>query len=140
MTPEVAALQAALAAEHAAIYGYGVVGAYTSGPQQSAAKSYWHEHLLARDELTGMLTRLGATPVAAQAAYELPFHVTGSGSARRLAAYLEDGVTRAYLAAVAVAELRAWAATTMRPPALRAMRWRGSTLAFPGLGTGGTGS
>jgi hypothetical protein len=133
MTAEVTALQAVLAAENAAIYGYGVVGAYLGGGQQDEAKSDWHEHLIARDELSGMIARLGAAPAAAQAAYELPFRVTGPDSAKRLAAYLEDGVTRAYLAAVALTELRSWGAAAMRPPALRAARWRGGTLPFPGL-------
>jgi hypothetical protein len=130
-----AALQAALAAEHAAIYGYGVAGAYLSGSAQATAKSDWHAHLLARDTLTTMITRLGATPVAAGPAYEMPFEVRNAATAEKLAAYLEDGVTRAYLGVVAVADAstRTFGAQAMREPALRAARWRGSTVAFPGL-------
>ena len=52
-----------------------------------------------------------------------------------LAAYLEDGVTRAYLGLVAVSDrrLRMFGALAMQGPAERAAFWRGSTEAFPGL-------
>jgi Domain of unknown function (DUF4439) len=84
-----------------------------------------------------MLVKLGATPVAASPAYQLPFPVTGEPSAVRLAAALEDGVTQAYLAMVAVTErtLRSFGAQAMQAPANRAVAWRGSTVAFPGMPT-----
>jgi Domain of unknown function (DUF4439) len=134
MTSSVSALQAALAAENAAIYGYGVVGAYLSGSLASTAQADWHAHLLARDSLQSMISALGATPVAASPAYSLPFTVNDSASAVRLAAYLETGVTSAYLGVVGVADtsLRDFGAQAMRDPALRAARWSGSTEAFPG--------
>lgn len=137
MTSPVAALQAALAAEHAAIYGYGIAGAYLSGSAQATATSDWHAHLLARDTLTTMITRLGATPVAADPAYQLPFAVGNATTARQLAAHLEDGVTSGYLGVVAVTDegVRTFGASAMRAPALRAARWRGSTVAFPGMST-----
>ena len=91
----VAALQGALAAEHAAVYGYGVVGAMLTGARQARAHADWTAHQVARDTLVTMLTRLGATPVAASPAYELPFGVTSAKSAAKLAATLEEGVTRA---------------------------------------------
>jgi hypothetical protein len=62
MTSAVTALQVALAAENAAIYGYGVAGAYLSGSAQTEATSDWHAHLLARDTLQSMISGLGATP------------------------------------------------------------------------------
>lgn len=129
----VTALQAALAAEHAAVYGYGVAGAQLSGSAQHDALRYWSEHQKARDTLTAMIAAHGATPVAAQAAYDVPFTVHDSGAARRLAARLEDGVARAYLALVAEQSLREYAAKAMQPPAERAAFWRGTTTAFPGF-------
>lgn len=128
----VAALQTALAAENAAIYGYGVAGAYLSGSLGSLAEADWHAHLLARDSLQSMISALGATPAAAAVAYSLPFKVSDSASASRLAAYLEDGATSAYLGVVGVASLRAFGARAMRDPALRAARWSGTTPPFPG--------
>jgi hypothetical protein len=98
----VSALRAALAAEDAAIYGYGVAGAHLSGGRQAAAEQYWERHNKARDTLTAMIYALGAQPVTAQAFYSLPFPVHDRTSAMALAAYLEDGVTRAYLGIVAV--------------------------------------
>src|SRR5271154_3864661 len=131
----VAALQAALAAEDAAIFGYGVAGAHLSGSRLAAAERYWTGHNEARDALAAMISKLGATPVAAQAFYQLPFAVHDAASAMALAAYLEDGVTRAYLGVVAVSDprLRTFGALAMQSSAERAAFWRGSTQAFPGL-------
>jgi hypothetical protein len=131
----VSALRAALAAEDAAIYGYGVAGAHLSGSRQAAAEQYWERHNKARDTLTAMIYALGAQPVTAQAFYSLPFQVHDRTSAMALAAYLEDGVTRAYLAVVAVSDqrLRDFGAMAMQSSAERAAYWRGSTQAFPGL-------
>ncbi|HEY7262436.1 MAG TPA: ferritin-like domain-containing protein [Trebonia sp.] len=135
------ALQTALAAEHAAVYGYGVAGAMLTGHDQAKARTDWTAHQEARDTLHAMIVKLGATPVAASAAYKLPFAVHDARSARRLAAALEDGVTQAYLGLVAATDmtLRAFGALAMQPPANRAADWRGSTVAFPGMaGMGGS--
>ena len=130
-----AALQAALAAEDAAIFGYGVAGAYLSGNRKSAAEQDWTGHNEARDSLAARISALGAAPVAAQAFYRLPFRVHDAASAAALAAYLEDGVTRAYLGLVAVSDrrLRTFGALAMQAAAERAAFWRGTTEAFPGL-------
>jgi hypothetical protein len=129
------ALQAALAAEDAAIFGYGVAGAHLAGSRQAAAEQDWTGHNRARDTLAAMISRLGAVPVAAQAFYQLPFPVRDAASAAALAADLEDGVTRAYLGLVAVSDhaLRDFGAVAMQGSAGRAAYWRGSTQAFPGL-------
>jgi Domain of unknown function (DUF4439) len=132
---EIAALQGALAAEHAAVYGFGVVGAYSSGAALAQARAGWRAHQVARDTLEAMLTRLGATPVAASPAYELPFAVTGPASAKELASALEKGVTRAYLALVSVNDpaLRTFGAKAMQISANSATAWSGITVAFPGM-------
>jgi hypothetical protein len=131
----VPALQAALAAENAAIFGYGVAGAHLTGSSQTAAGQDWTGHNQARDALTAMISGLGAAPAAAQASYRLPFRVHDAASATALAAYLEDGVTRAYLGLVAVSDqrLRRYGAMAMQQAAQRAASWRGTTQAFPGL-------
>jgi hypothetical protein len=132
----IAALQAALAAEHAAVYGYGVVGAMLASTGQAGrAQGDWLAHQVARDSLEAMLTKLGATPLAASPAYALPFAVTGAKSAERLAAAIEDGVTRAYLGLVAVSDraLRSFGARSMQTSASRAAAWSGTTIAFPGM-------
>src|ERR1700749_4196952 len=105
-TGVVAALQAALAAENAAIFGYGVAGAHLTGSSQATAGREWTGHNQARDSLTTMIASRGGVPAAAQASYRLPFRMHDAASAMSLAAYLEDGVTRAYLGLVAVSDRR----------------------------------
>jgi hypothetical protein len=131
----VRALQAALAAEDSAVYGYGVAGAHLSGAQRAAAVRDWVAHENARDALTGMLTARGGRPGAAAAAYELPFGVHNAPAAVALAAFIEDRLAAVYLDLVALGDpaLRAFGAAAVRTAALRAATWRGSTLAFPGL-------
>ena len=135
MSTAVTALQGALAAEHAAVYGYGVAGAMLAGTARANARADWTAHQVARDTLAAMLTKLGATPVAASPAYALPFTVTTAKAAAKLAATLEAGVTRAYLGLVAVSDptLRAFGATAMQTSANRALAWSGTTVAFPGM-------
>jgi Domain of unknown function (DUF4439) len=132
---QVAALQAALAAENAAIYGYGVAGAYLDGARQATATAYWNDHRSAADALAGLLRARGAQPAAADAAYRLPFAVRTAQEAAALAVFLEDGVTTGYLALVAEgdATLRRLGALAMQDCAVRATYWRGDSVPFPGL-------
>ena len=129
------ALQAALAAEHAAVYGYGVVGAYLTGTSRASATSDWLAHELARDALEAMLRSRGAQPVAAAAGYQLPVAVKTAPEAAQLAVTLEDRVAAAYLGlvAVSVTAIRQFGTQQLQDSALRAAAWRGSTVAFPGL-------
>jgi len=133
----VAALQSALAAEHSACYGYGVVGAHLAvgSAAVAAAAADWIAHQRARDALTAMISDRGGKPAAAAVAYELPFPVTSAATAAQLAATMEDRVAHVYLALVALREddLRMFGAQQLRACALRAASWRGSTQAFPGL-------
>jgi hypothetical protein len=133
-----AALQSALAAENAAIYGYGVAGGQLAATARKLALQDWTQHQRARDRLETMLTALGVRPVAAQAAYQLPFPVHGTGAAISLAGYLENQVAAAYLGVVALddSRLRTWGAGQAQACALRATTWLGRTAAFPGLTAG----
>lgn len=139
ITP-VKALQAALAAEHAAVYGYGIVGARGGDQYARAATHDWNIHKAHRDQLIQLLRQRKATPVGSRAGYALPFDVDDPKSAARLAAHLEDGVAAAYLQVVAVTDqkLRAMGAHMLRDATLRGARWGGSTAAFPGMDSGGS--
>jgi len=132
---EVTALQAALAAENAAIYGYGLAGAQLTGGQLTAARQDWTVHRMARGTLSAMIAGRGAQPAAAPAAYRPPFPVTSAGAAASLAALLEDGLVTAYLGVVGLdgRALRAFGARQAQAAAIRAAFWRGGTTAFPGL-------
>jgi hypothetical protein len=98
------ALQAALEAEHQAIYGYGVVGGRTSGLPRQLAAQCLDAHRLRRDALVGDLQARRVTPTPAAPGYELPFPVGDRASAARLAVSLENataGVTWDLVAASA---------------------------------------
>jgi cysteine synthase len=132
---DASALQAALAAEQAAAYGYGVVGSHLSGTQAQSASADWIAHQAAADKLDGLLAGAGVTGTAAGVAYQLPHKVSTPAQAVALAATLEDEVTSAYLGLVATSphDLRMLGAQQARAAALRAAGWRGTTVAFPGL-------
>jgi hypothetical protein len=131
----VQALQAALAGEHAAIYGYGVAGAYLTGSMQATATTDWLAHQVARDRLEAMLRSIGAQPGAAAVAYQLPAPVRDAAEAAMLAAVLEDRMATAYLGLVALSStaIREYGARQVQACALRAAAWRGTTVAFPGM-------
>jgi Domain of unknown function (DUF4439) len=131
------ALQAALSAEHAASYGYGVVGAHLTGTARRTAVADWVANQEARDALEAMLRSRGAQPEPAAVAYRLPFPVGTAREAISLAVILEDRVATAYLGLVASDDLaiRKFGALQLSASALRAAFWRGSTVAFPGLPT-----
>jgi Domain of unknown function (DUF4439) len=130
-------LQTALTAEHAAVYGYGVAGAYLSGSMQATATADWTAHQVARDRLEAMLRSLGAQPAAAAVAYQLPMPVRNASDAVALAVVLEDRVATAYLGLVALGNIsiRELGAQQVQASALRAAAWRGGTVAFPGMTT-----
>lgn len=132
---DIAALQHALAAEQAACYGYGVVGAYLTGADAGTADADWVAHQRARDALTALITAAGAQPVPAAVGYELPAPVGSAGQARALAVLLEDDVADAYIGLVGLSDLtlRSLGAAQLRACALRAAGWSHLTVAFPGL-------
>lgn len=135
-TEAVTALQNALAAEHAAVYGYGVVGARLPDDQQRAdARTAHAAHLARRDAWQRLLTGAGATPGAAAAGYQLPFAVTDAAGAGRLAAHIETRLTAVYadLVAALTGPQRSAAADALRESALRAGRWGAEPVPFPGL-------
>lgn len=131
----VTALQSALAAEQAAVYGYGVAGAYLAGSSRARATADWVAHQEARDALEAMLHSRGAQPAPAAVAYQLPVQVRTGSDAVTLAALIEDQMAAVYLGLVAVTapDVRQYGAGQVQESALRAAAWRGTTVAFPGL-------
>ncbi|MFJ8663897.1 ferritin-like domain-containing protein [Streptomyces sp. NPDC093795] len=129
------ATQAALAAEHAAVYGYGVVGGRIGGERRAEAIAAYEAHRARRDALRRTVGDLGGAPVVAEAAYALPFPVADPAGAVRLAAVLEDRVAWVYSDLVRASQgpQRREAAAALREAAVRAVRWRGSDVTFPGL-------
>ncbi|MFI0779066.1 ferritin-like domain-containing protein [Streptomyces sp. NPDC021212] len=129
------AAQAALAAEHAAVYGYGVVGGRIGDDRLAEAREGYAAHRSRRDDLVRTVRDLGGTPQSAAPAYALPFAVPDSAAAVRLAAELENRVAAVYADLVRTSDgpLRRQAAGALREAAVRSVRWRGGGVAFPGL-------
>ncbi|MFF7459182.1 ferritin-like domain-containing protein [Kitasatospora sp. NPDC008115] len=128
--------QDALSAEHAAIYGYGVVGARLPDDQQRTdARTALAAHQSRRDAWQRLITAAGATPTAAAPGYQLPFPVTDAPTATRLAAHLETRLTTVYadLVAAVPAPQRPLAADALRESALRAHHWGATPTPFPGF-------
>jgi hypothetical protein len=133
---DVAALQAALAGEHACVFGYGVVGGVLPGEEEQPARDAFDTHRRRRDDLARLLRASGAEPVAALPGYALPVVVRGPAEARQLAGLLEarQAVLLAdVVAAATTSALRERAARWLADAAVRGASWSGSVTALPGL-------
>jgi hypothetical protein len=137
-------LAAALAAEEAAIYAYGVVGVKLTGSgERGDARTAEQTHRNRRDALVSKLAQAKASVAPAPAAYELPFAVTDRAAALKLAIHVEDGVAAAWRAVLPVTQNsdRIDALGALTDSAVRATRWRRLaevtpvTLPFPGRPT-----
>jgi len=135
------ALQLALAAEHATIWGYGVVGGQLPAREQPVAKTADQAHRARRDALAAALVARVPTLQAGAPSYELPFPVADAPSARRLAVHLEErlaAIWRAALTAVTDLPDRQLVLTALTDAAIRAVGWRlsvpgeSATVPFPG--------
>jgi hypothetical protein len=95
--PVAQALQRVLAAQHAAIYGYPVIGVALRQPGQAQlARQLEAQHRHTRDELIAQLAARRTTPVPTEAGYAPPRPVTGPVDAQRWALELEQGCADAY--------------------------------------------
>lgn len=133
-------LQACLAAEHAALYGYGVLGGVLAGitsatADQALADESYAVHERRRDDLETLITAARAEPVAAQPAYAIPFPVVERADCRRLAALMERRAAWVYADAVAltVGGQRALAAGALTDCAVRLTSWGGRPTPLPGI-------
>lgn len=132
------ALQATLAAEHAAVHLYGVYGARTShsgAPALHAALvSGYREHRARRDQLRLLVSDLGAAPVAAAPAYEVPGRLTAPGRIAAAALATEEACAGSCAALVSetVGEQRRWALGALTWSAVHALSLGGAPEAWPG--------
>ncbi|MCW2539036.1 MAG: hypothetical protein JWN95_761 [Frankiales bacterium] len=146
----VAAWQLPLAAHHAAIYGYSLIGVRLAEDGQiQLARRLQDVHRTQRDALMSQLAAAGVTPVAAQASYLPATAVTDPSTAQRWAVQLEQACAAGYRYVLGVSasdpagqahakNVRTQAITGLDAAALAAAQWRallspdGSTEAFPG--------
>jgi hypothetical protein len=146
-TALVSAWQGALAAEHAAVYGYAELGPLVQDGDVALARRYEAGHRDVRDTTSAALVGAGVVPVASLGTYPLPFAVTSAASAQRWAMVLEEQCAAAWRFLLATAassvsanvSIRTVAAKALTDSAIRAMRWRVQltpgtpTVAFPGI-------
>lgn len=141
-TVEDTALQDALAAAHAAVWGYGVVGAAPGVVDLDPVDAARAAHRDVRDQVITLLDSRSVDPVATEAAYALPFPVLSAVDAAALAVTLEDGVSAAWawvLDQAGERSTRELAVGVLTGAELRAVAWRAAagrtpvTSAFPGL-------
>ena len=132
----VAALQTALAGEHAALYAYGVIGGRSGRRDRSQAWRAYAEHRARRDRLVAMVSHLGEEPVAAEVGYALPFDIDDRSALHRLAVLVERRCATLYAAAVAATrdDVRAFSAQALAECAVTGRAWGDPGVAFPGLG------
>jgi hypothetical protein len=142
---ENAALGEALAAEHAAVWGYGVVGAALGAQAQPVAAASETAHRDVRDQVVTLLAGRNAEVVRAEGGYALPFPVLSEIDAAALAVVLEDGVAAAWVRVLdqaAERSTRELAVGALTAAEVRAVSWRSTagrtpvTAAFPGLPEG----
>ena len=129
-----AALQAALAGEHAAVWAAGRAAGELTGAGRRAALNELDRHRDARDRLRATVASLGAAPTEAAPAYLEPFPVEGRAAARRLMAHVNTGLSAVYadLAAASPPAGRRPAAIASVEAAVRAVDWGGDAEALPG--------
>lgn len=139
MTP-VQALQKALAAEHAAVHLYGLLGAQSSKSRQPTLfrelDGAYEAHRAARDRLTVLVSAKGTDPVAAKVDYEVPGPTSTPAQIEAAARTIERRVTRTYgeLVANTSGTDRRWAIAALDASALREVGFGATPTDFPGLG------
>lgn len=136
-----AALFDAVAAEHGAIYGYGIVSAHSSPDQNDLVSEAMAQHRERREAAIAMLTGRSVKAPVPAAGYQLPMPVNTPADAGTLAIRMEDDCAVAWRAVIEQATIeqdRAFGVTALTESAVLAARWkqvlgtRPVTEAFPG--------
>lgn len=136
-----AALYDAVAAEHAAIYGYGVVSAHIMPAENDLVSKTLADHRDRRESAVSMLAQQSVKAPLPAAGYQMPLVVRNSVDASKLASRMEDDCAVAWRAVLEQSDSeqeRAFALKTLTQSAVTAARWRqvlGAwpvTTAFPG--------
>ncbi|WP_420753233.1 ferritin-like domain-containing protein [Rhodococcus sp. O3] len=135
------ALVDALNAEHAAVFGYGLVAAFSNPARGQEVAEDTAAHRARRDATIDALTAASVTPPVAAPGYTVPFPVTDPISAAQLAVQIETDVAVAWRSVVERAtseSTRGVAIEALTETALRGARWRANlgvvppTVALPG--------
>lgn len=134
-----AALQATLAGEHAAVWIYGVLGAQSSQSREpklyDALTRAFTLHRRRRDQLTVTISRMGAEPVASAVSYRLPNPARTTGQVRAAALDVELRLAGLYgqLVQSTTAADRRWAIAALDDCAVRQLGFGGTPTDLPGM-------
>jgi hypothetical protein len=126
------ALQQGLAAEHAAIWMYGLATAFLPGTKDVASGAAAHRTV--RDAAERWVAAAGVTPRPPAAAYRSPSPVTDAASARKALIAAETDCSTAWRAAVGAsssASLRKHSLDALTGAAVRATGWRQASDIVP---------
>ena len=132
------ALQTALAAEHAAVWVYaalaGQADPVTDPRLRTDLTSAYAVHRGRRDALARAVVDAGATPVAAEPAYELPSPLGTATALTRAALHLERATAETYAWVVArtTGPDRRRAVEAVNDAAVRELVFRGTPEMLPG--------
>ena len=138
MTP-VEALQKTLAAEHAAVHLYGVLGGQASKSQNPTLfrqlDEAYGEHRASRDRLTVLINAKGKAPVAALVDYAVPGPTSTPSQIEAVARTIERRVTATYgeLVENTAGADRRGAIAALDASALRELGFGIAPSTFPGL-------
>jgi hypothetical protein len=128
------AAQAALGAEHAALWVYGLVSAFLPAGFDAAIQDGMTGHRARRDATERLLAAAGLTPRPAEPAYVTPKPVTDQASALAVLVTAEVDASvawRAVLERTDDATLRKAALEALTESAVRATRWRKASGVVP---------
>lgn len=135
-------LQAALAAEHAALHVYGVLGGRLSAYDDASATATlalvtaaYALHRGRRDQLRTMVRGLAGDPVAAEVGYTLRTPALTQEQIREEARLVESACADVFARAVAgtVEDARQWASDALTDAAVRGLGFGAAPEAYPGL-------
>lgn len=135
-----AALQTALAAEHAALWAYGLVAAFDPAVADIVTTMVTG-HQSTRDAAANLIVSGGATPVGPEPAYTSPVTGSDEAAAIEMALTIETDCANAWRAVIGSTDdsaLRGTALTALTDSALRMVTWRKAadqtplTEPFPG--------
>lgn len=140
----VSALQQALAAEHAAVWVYGLVTAFLPEAYSHALRRDRTAHRALRDHAARIITDAGAAPKPAAASYRTPKPVSDERSAGRAVAAAESDAADAWEAVLrhsdqGSGQVRKPALDALSGAAVRGTAWRDAAgmkptvVALPGM-------
>ncbi|HET8994600.1 MULTISPECIES: DUF4439 domain-containing protein [unclassified Rhodococcus (in: high G+C Gram-positive bacteria)] len=131
----------ALAAEHSAVFGYGIVSAFADPARADDVANDTAAHRARRDATSDALIAVGVEPPVAAPGYTVPFPVVDAAGAAQLALQIESDTAVAWRSVAERARsepTRTTAIEALTDTALRAARWRThlgiipATVPFPG--------